>query len=209
MNDLRYDLHGCSIDPRFESIFTKLLSAVLPQYETLLAQLISSVDRWQRPMIRGVNQLLKLLFHTFDLFPALSSQMTDRLTLIDHVLKLLGAPAFYNQLSEKLSNPKTSLVHTAVALLILLIDDPIIAEHIKQKKVTETFLRLKSAPYPPLVQNAYKILARVTSEADIKTMKDMKGLLAQVIGSLRETLNSDLSTNAEQTHKSIETLKGN
>ena len=190
-------------------MFTKLLSVVLPQYETLLAQVISSVDRWQRPMIRGVNQLLKLLFHIFDQFPSLSSQMTNRLTVIDHILKLLNTPALYEQLSEKLSNPKTSLVHTAVALLIDLIDDPIIAEHIKQKQVTEIFLRLKSAPYPPLVQDAYKILARVTSEADIKTMKDMTGLLAQVISSLRGNLNSDLTTNAEQIHKSIETLKGN
>ena len=159
-------------------------------------------------MIRGVNQLLKLLVHIFDQLPSLKSLMTNHWNLIDHILKLLDTPAFYNELGEKPSNPKTSLFHTALKLLVLLISNPSIAEHIKQKQVTETFLRLKSAAYPPLVQNVYNLLARVSSEADIKTMKDVNGLLTQVMRSLKENIDFDLTANAEQIHKSIETLKG-
>lgn len=177
---------------------------MLPKYILLFDRTIPSVQKWKRPMLRAVNQLLKIVNHG----SGNTKLISTHLPLIDHILKIIDVKKFHDNLRKKLSNPETNLINTAVSLLVNLIDEPIILNHIKQKNVASSFLRLTSAPYEPLVLNIYTLLAYTTSEEDIKSMQNPGALLSTVVKALKTSVDKK-SNNQDRTVQLLETLKGN
>jgi hypothetical protein len=184
------------------------LSTMLPQYVKSLDELVPFVQSWKQPTIRAVQYLLAMINHGANQFPTNAKLVSDHLSLIDHVLKLVNEPLFYNNLHETLSNPETSLMNTAISFLVNMISEPSILAHIKQCQVAKVFLRLTSCRYEPLVFNVYTLLAYTTHEDDIKAMPHPGQLLAIIIKALKIELNQ---VPDEKNHKEqlLETLKGN
>lgn len=189
---------------RLEEIMNNLLSTMLPKYTKILDKVISSVHQWKHPMIRAVNHLLQIINHG-SINPNIIS---THLSIIDHVLNIINVPTFYNKLEKKLSNPETNLINTAINLLVNYIGEPTVLAHIKQKKVTSSFLRFKSAAYEPLVDNIYTLLGYTTSEDDIKSMQNPGILLSTVTKGLKTEMDGQ-SFNEDRVVQLIETLKGN
>ena len=185
-----------------------LLSTMLPQYVTLLNKLVPSARNWSQSVIRCVQYLLKTINHGANQFQINAKLVSGHLPLIDHVLKLLDEPIFYNNLHETSSNAEMSFVHIAISFLVNMISEPEILAHIKQSQVTRIFLRLTSCEYEPLVFNVYTLLAYTTHEEDIKAMKKPGRLLSTIIKSLKTTLDQ---TPNDESHieQLLETLKGN
>jgi len=189
---------------RLEEIMNNLLSTMLPKYTKILDKVISSVHQWKHPMIRAVNHLLQIINHG-SINPNIIS---THLSIIDHVLNIINVPTFYNKLEKKLSNPETNLINTAINLLVNYIGEPTVLAHVKQKKVTSSFLRFKSATYEPLVDNIYTLLGYTTSEDDIKSMQNPGILLSTVTKGLKAEMDGQ-SFNEDRVVQLIETLKGN
>jgi hypothetical protein len=184
-----------------------LLSIMLPQYITLLDKFVPSSHYWKQSMIQSMEYLFKIINHGANQFPTNAKHISYHLSLIDHVLKLVNEPIFYNNLRETLSNPETNLINTAIHFLVNLLSEPTILAHIKQSHAATVFLRLTSCKYEPLVLNVYTLLAYTTHEDDIKIMHNSDRLLIAIIQSLKTTLkkNPERSTQIEQL---LETLKG-
>jgi hypothetical protein len=184
-----------------------LLSIMLPQYITLLDKFVPSAHHWKQSMIQSMQYLLKTINHGANQFPTNAKHISYHLSLIDHVLKLVNEPIFYNNLRETLSNPETSLMDTAIRFLVNMMSEPTILAHIKQSHAATVFLRLTSCKYEPLLLNVYILLAYTTHEEDIKIMHNTDRLLITIIQSLKTTLNQkpERSTQIEQL---LETLKG-
>jgi hypothetical protein len=88
-----------------------------------------------------------------------------------------------------------------------MISEPAILAHIKQCQVADSFLRLTSCKYEPLVFNVYTLLAYTTREEDIKAMDNPGRLFNTIIESLKTTLN-EKPENKTQIEQLLETLKG-
>ncbi len=189
---------------RLEETMKNLLSTMLPKYIIILDRLVPLANRWNHSTIRAVNQILKIVNHG----STNAKIVSEHLPFIDHVLKIIDVPKFYNNLQDRLSNRATSLINTAVSLLANMISEPTILAHIKQKQVTPLFLRLKSAPYEPIVYNIHTLLAYTTSEEDIKSMQNPGVLLATVVKALNIAVNQK-SDNEHEVVQLLETLKGN
>jgi hypothetical protein len=127
--------------------------------------------------------------------------------LIDHVLTIIDVPIFYNNIQNQSTHPETSLINTAVNLLVNYIGEPTVLAHIKQKKVTSSFMRLTSAKYGPLVDNINTLLAFTTSEDDIKSMKNPGTLLSTVVNGLKAEIGAK-TINQDRVVQLIETLQG-
>ncbi|CAF2736925.1 unnamed protein product [Rotaria sp. Silwood2] len=192
---------------RLEQTMNNLLSTMLPQYVTLLDKIVPAVQNWKRAMTRSVQYLLKTINHGADQFQINAKLVSKHLSLIDHVLKLVNEPIFYNNLEETLSNSETNFMNTAISFLVNMISEPAILAQVKESQVTPVFLRLTSCQYKPLVLNVYTLLAYTTYEEDIKAMHDVGRLLATIIESLKIVLNRkpEKRTQVEQL---LETLKG-
>jgi hypothetical protein len=184
-----------------------LLSTMLPQYTESLDELVLFAHDWKRPMIRSVHHLLKIINHGADQFQINAKLVSDHLSLIDDVLKLVDEPIFFNNLHERLSNIETIFMDTCISFLVNMISEPVILTHIKQCKVADTFLRLTSCKYEPLVFNIYTLLAYTTREEDIKAMYNPGRLLAATIESLKTTF-SQKHEKKTQIEQLLETLKG-
>jgi hypothetical protein len=180
---------------------------MLPRYVTILNKLVPSANRWNQSMIRSMQYLLKTINHGANQFPTNAKLVSSHLPLIDHVLKLLDEPIFYNNLRETLSNPETSFVHTAISFLVNMINEAEILAHIKQSQAARVFLRLTSCAYEPLVLNVYLLLAYTTHEEDIKAMHNPGRLLATIIESLKTILYQKPGKRT-QIEQLFETLKG-
>ncbi|UJR21724.1 hypothetical protein I4U23_024801 [Adineta vaga] len=154
--------------------------------------------------MQAVNQLIKLINHG----PSTSKLLATHLPIIDHVLTIVDTSLLYNKLVENLSNPETVLMNTAVHFLADMVNEPTILAHIKQKKLTSSFLRLISAPYEPLVHDIYAILALTTSEKDINEMQNPSLLLSPVVRSLKEAVFNYKSDDQTQVLQFLNTLKG-
>jgi hypothetical protein len=192
-----------SLGSRLEQIMNSLLSKMLPTYTKILDKSILSVNQWEHSMMRAVNHLLQII-NQGSVNPNIIS---THLSIIDHVLTIVNVPIFYNKLKNKLSNPETNLINTAINLLANYIGEPAVLAHIKQKKVTTSFLRLTSAKYEPLVYNIYTLLSYITSEDDIKSMKNPGVLLSTVVNNLKDEM-GEKTMNEDRIVQLIETLKG-
>ncbi|CAF0829826.1 unnamed protein product [Rotaria sp. Silwood1] len=192
---------------RLEQIIENLLSVMLPQYITLLDKIVPTVHNWNQSTIEAVNQLLQIINHGASQFQINAKLVSKHLSLIDHVLKLLDEPIFYNNLQGSLSNLETNFMNTAISFLVNMISEPAILAQIKESSVTPVFLRLTSCQHESLVLNVYTLLAYTTYEEDIKAMHNPGRLLATIIASLKTTLNRkpEKRTEIEQL---LETLKG-
>jgi len=184
-----------------------LLSTMLPQYTESLDELVLFAHDWKRSMIRSVHHLLEIVNHGADQFQINSKLVRDHLSLIDDVLKLVDEPIFFNNLRERLSNIETIFMDTCISFLVNMISEPAILTHIKQCQVADTFLRLTSCKYEPLVFNVYTLLAYTTREEDIKAMYNPGRLLATILKALKTTLDR---TPNDKSHieQLLETLKG-
>jgi hypothetical protein len=189
---------------RLEKTMHNLLSTMLPKYILILDRLIPKAVHWNKGTIRAVTHMLQIVNHgeTNDKI------VSTHLPFIDHVLEIINVPTFYNNLQDTLSNRETNLINTAVNLLAKMASEPTILAHIKEKKVTSSFLRLTSAPYEPLVQNVNNLLSYTTSEEDIKSMDNPGTLISKVIASLQVEINNK-SGNEDKIVQLLETLKGN
>ncbi|CAF2606175.1 unnamed protein product [Rotaria sp. Silwood2] len=192
---------------RLEQTMENLLSVMLPQYVTLLDKIVPTVHNWNQSTTEAVNQLLQIINHGANQFQINAKLVSEHLSLIDHVLKLVNEPIFYNNLEETLSNSETNFMNTAISFLVNMISEPAILAQVKESQVTPVFLRLTSCQYKPLVLNVYTLLAYTTYEEDIKAMHDVGRLLATIIESLKIVLNRkpEKRTQVEQL---LETLKG-
>jgi hypothetical protein len=184
-----------------------LLSTMLPQYVQLLDKLISSAHKWTRTVIRCVHHLLDMINYGSDQFQTNAKLISSHLSLIDNLLKLVNEPIFYNNLHETLSNSETIFMNTSIRFLVNMINEPAILAHIKQCQVADSFLRLTSCKYEPLVFNVYTLLAYTTREEDIKAMDNPGRLFNTIIESLKTTLN-EKPENKTQIEQLLETLKG-
>lgn len=191
---------------RLEQTMDDLLANMLPQYTQLLDKSIVSVHYWRRSMIRAVDYLLQLINRGARQSTTNAKHVSDHLSLIDNVLKLVNEPMLYNNLHETLSSPETSLMNTAISFLVNMINDSSIFTHIKQAQVTNIFLRLTTCAYEPLVFNVYTLLAYITHEDDIRGVSNPGRLLTIAIQSLDKAIaeNSGKTTRIEQL---LETLK--
>jgi hypothetical protein len=195
---------------------SSLLTAMLPQYASLLAKVVPSAARWKRPMMRVILHLLTTIAHGSSSQSSTTAQLVSgHLAVIDHVLRLVDEPTLYQSLgpstSSSSSTSTTSLatlvMETAIEFLVDMIGEPSILAHVKQRQATRSFLRLTTCEYEPVVLNAYSLLAYTTHEDDIKAMKDPGRLLSVIIGSLQSAVDRTPSntTNIEQL---LKTLKG-
>jgi thiamine kinase-like enzyme len=180
---------------------------MLPQYVALLNKLVPSARNWSQSVIRCVQYLLKTTNHGANQFQINAKLVSGHLPLIDHVLKLLDEPIFYNNLSGTLSNVQMNFVYIAISFLVNMISEPEILAHIKQSQVTRIFLRLTSCEYEPLVFNVYTLLAYTTHEEDIKAMKNPGRFFATIIESLKTALNQKPEKRS-QIEQLLETLRG-
>jgi hypothetical protein len=185
-----------------------LLSTMLPSYVILLDKLVPSANSWKRSIIRSIQHLFKIINHGANQFQINAKLISNHLSLIDHVLKLVNEPIFYNNLREKLSNPETTFMNTAINFLVNMISEPIILAHIKQCQVAHIFLRLTSCQYEPLAFKVYTLLAYTMHEEDIKAMQNPGRLLAPIIKALKITL-KQTSNNESYKEQLLEILKGN
>ncbi|CAF3619897.1 unnamed protein product [Rotaria sordida] len=192
---------------RLEQTMESLLSIMLPQYMTLLNKIVPSAHNWNQSTTEAVDQLLQIINHGAHEFQINAKLVSGHLPLIDHVLKLVNEPIFYNNLQETLSNPETNFINTAISFLVNMIHEPAILAQIKESQVTPVFLRLISCKYEPLVLNVYTLLAYTTYEEDIKAMHNPGRLLAAIIQSLKATLNRKPEKRS-QIEQLLETLKG-
>ena len=191
---------------RLEQTMDSLLSTMLPQYAELLDKLIPSVNIWKRSMMRAVAHLLQLMSHGAHQSTNNAKHISEHLSIIDNVLKLVNEPTVYNNLHETLSRPETALMNTAITFLVNMINDSSIFDHIKQAQANNVFLRLTTCEYEPLVFNVYTLLAYITHEDDIRGLSNPGRLLAIAIQSLEKALadNNEKTTQIEQL---LETLK--
>jgi hypothetical protein len=185
-----------------------LFSTMLPQYVQLLDKLVSSAHNWTRTVIRCVHHLLEMINYGSDQFQTNAKLISGHLSLIDNVLKLVNEPIFYNNLHETLSNSETIFMNTSIKFLVNMISEPAILAHIKQCQVADSFLRLTSCKYEPLVFNVYTLLAYTTREEDIKAMYNPGRLFTTILKSLKTSLDQ---TPNDKSHieQLLETLKGN
>ncbi|CAF4902251.1 unnamed protein product [Rotaria sp. Silwood1] len=192
---------------RLEQTMENLLSTMLPQYVTLLDKIVPTAHNWKRAMIRSVQYLLKTINHGANHYQINAKLVSKHLSLIDHVLKLLDEPIFYNNLQGSLSNLETNFINTAISFLVNMISEPAILAQIKESQVTPVFLRLTSCQYQPLVLNIYNLIADTTREEDIKQMHKPGQLLENIINSLKTTLDESSNDTSHQ-EQLFETLKG-
>ena len=190
-----------------EQMMDNLLSTMIPQYAQLLEKLVASVRNWKRSTMRAVDHLLQLISHGAHQYPTNAKYVSDHLSLIDSVLKLVNEPMFYTNLQGTLSNPETTLINTVVSFLVNMIIDPSVLAHIKQSQMTNAFLRLTTCAYQPLVFNVYALLAHTTHEEDIKAMPDPGLLFSAIVKSLKTTL-KQASNSRSHNEQLLETLKG-
>lgn len=184
-----------------------LLSIMLPQYIQLFDKLVSTINEWKRTTIESVYYLLQIINHGANYFQTNAKLMNSDLLFVDNVLKIVNEPILYNNLQQTLSNAETKLMNTAISFLETIIREPTILAHIKQRELTNVFLRLTSCQYEPLVFSVYALLARITREEDIKAMPNPGRLLAPIIESLNIAVRN---TSDDEDHKLhlLEVLKG-
>lgn len=191
---------------RLEQTMDDLLSNMLPQYAQLLDRSIVSIHHWKRSMIRTVDHLLQLINHGARQSTTNAKHVSDHLSLIDNVLKLVNEPMLYSNLHETLSSPETSLMNTAISFLVNMISDSSILAHIKQAQVTHIFVRLTTCTYEPLVFNVYTLLAYITHEDDIRGLSNPGRLLTIAIQSLEKAI-AENNEKTNQVEQLLETLK--
>jgi hypothetical protein len=181
----------------------KLLSTMLPRYIRLFDDIIPSINQWSLPTIQAAYHLLELVSHGDEN----SKIIATHLPFIDHVLNIIDTPTLYNKVDQTLSKPEAVLIHNAINFLAEIVSEPTILSHIKQKKLTPSFLRLASARYEPLVYNIYTLLAYTTSEEDIKEMHN-PGVLLSTVNKKLQTVITQKPDDHHQIEQLLETLKG-
>ena len=192
---------------QLQQTMENLLESILPKYDQLLTSLLSNIKSWKKVTIENIDYLLQILNHGANHLPTNAKLVSNHLSLIDNVLKIVDEPILYNHLHENLSNIETSLMNSCVSFLVNMISDPTILAHIKQRQVANVFLRLTTCKYEPLVFNVYALLAYTTHEEDIKKMNNPGRLLATIIKSLKVTLKK-MPNNHSHKEQLLETLKG-
>ena len=158
----------------------------------MMTKSLLSISEWKKAMLRSMYHLMMMINHRSSHTSSVTSTLvSEHLSLIDCVLKLVDAPILYNHLDGKSSNVETLLMNVVIDFLVNMINEPSILAHIKQARMAERFLRLTSCGDEQLVLNVHTLLAYTTHEEDIAAMPNAGQLLSIIVESLKKHTESN------------------
>lgn len=191
---------------------------MLPRYALILDQQIKSIQRWTRPIMRGIHNLVITIVYAEGYFTPYTKSVPFR-ALIDHLLTILSEPTLISKIHPTSNNIETLLIDATLVVFSVLVYESDALEYIKQRKPIEIFRKLTKTPYETIVLNAYMMLAYTMDDNDIKkSHTDLIQLLSTTYTLLKTTIDTrqqvtlDQNSDKENIDRNIlqllETLKG-
>ncbi|CAF0755710.1 unnamed protein product [Didymodactylos carnosus] len=172
---------------RREETSNALLDVMLSNYEQIFSKFIPMIHSWNHSIILPIHHITNVLTGTCNV-KSCKMRLTKRLNIVNDILIILSADNICNEVKNTLSNAQSMLINSAIACLFNLTLEEDILAYIKEKNVTQAFLKLTNSQYDRIEVHAYMILACIMNEDDIKKLADPTKITAVFINFLKEAV---------------------
>ncbi|CAF1049409.1 unnamed protein product [Didymodactylos carnosus] len=176
-----------------EKLTNKLGDIMLKRFEQVLCQLTQTVSNWNESMMKAV-QYISYVLRRFGEFDSTRKRLNGHLKIIDSIMMILNSSHLHHQVLKQEQNVETTLIYTAIWVLSSLENDSELTAYIKANHNTQTFMTLTNAKYKPIQTYAYKILAVVMNEDDIKQSDDPGKITTVFIDFIKQAVDSQFQS---------------